>query len=305
MVKSRQASSGDLRSLRFERPDLLNLGLEVLGFDELRARWPGGADGALHRTDFHQLFVISNGEGEAMVDFVNYPCTRGTVLHVHPGRVVRWPRPTGDAPLDAMVLVATAEFVAWSPTIDAALSRPFGSVAWALPDLPFRRVEAAIGELSIDYRETIAESAANTASIEMLRHLLTACLVRVVRHQSADPVSSGPVRETFHRFERELEVSFRSTRRAEDYAERVGYSLRTLNRVSQAVTGRQAKELINDRVVMEAKRLLAHTDTTASTIGRQLGFDEPTNFGKFFLAETGETPGAFRSRHRDDISQTR
>lgn len=299
MVKSGHQRAGGLRTLRFERPDFLDLGLEVLGFDQLRARWPGGAGGALHRTDFHQLFVITDGAGEAMVDFERYSCTRGTVLHVYPGRLLRWPRPTDDAPLDARVLIVTAEFMAWSPTINAALSRPFGPVAWTFPEPSFRRIEAALGELAVDYDETIADSTVPAGSIEMLRHLLAACLVRVVRHQAADPIGAGPIRETFRRFEAELERSFRTTRRAEDYAASVGYSLRTLNRVSRAVTGRLAKDVIDDRVVMEAKRLLAHTDITASAIGRQLGFTEPTNFGKFFHAATGETPGSFRSRHRE------
>ncbi|MFD0573877.1 helix-turn-helix domain-containing protein [Kitasatospora gansuensis] len=97
------------------------------------------------------------------------------------------------------------------------------------------------------------------------------------------------------RFRHELEHSFATTRSAAAYAARVGYSLPTLNRACQAATGRNAKALIDARVALEAGRLLAHTDLPVATIGRRLGFTEPTNFGKFFTRETGLPPGTFRA----------
>jgi AraC-like DNA-binding protein len=47
-------------------------------------------------------------------------------------------------------------------------------------------------------------------------------------------------------------------------------------------------------VTLEAKRLLAYSDLPVAAIGHQLGFTEPTNFGRFFVRETGLTPGEFR-----------
>jgi AraC-like DNA-binding protein len=95
-------------------------------------------------------------------------------------------------------------------------------------------------------------------------------------------------------FRKEIEDSFAVTRRVEDYAERLGCSVRTLTRACLAVTGRSAKQVIDDRVTLEAKRLLAYSDLPVAAIGHQLGFSEPTNFGRFFARETGVTPGEFR-----------
>lgn len=55
-----------------------------------------------------------------------------------------------------------------------------------------------------------------------------------------------------------------------------------------------AKAIIAARINLEAKRLLVHTSLPVGTIAEQLGFDEPTNFGKFFKREAGCTPAAFR-----------
>lgn len=87
----------------------------------------------------------------------------------------------------------------------------------------------------------------------------------------------------------------------QDYAAALGYSPRTLTRMSLAATGRTAKQVIDDRVVLEAKRLLAHTDRPVAAIGVDLGFSEATNFVKFFIAREGSSPTTFRSGQRGDL----
>jgi AraC-like DNA-binding protein len=72
--------------------------------------------------------------------------------------------------------------------------------------------------------------------------------------------------------------------------------VRTLTRASLAVTGRTAKQVVDDRVALEARRLLACTTLSVAEVGRRLGFPEPTNFGRFFHRELGLSPGAFRAR---------
>ena len=96
------------------------------------------------------------------------------------------------------------------------------------------------------------------------------------------------------RFRGELERSYASTRRAEDYARHLGYSVKTLPRACLSATGQPVKQIIDTRVALEAQRLLAHTDQPVAAIARRLGFSEPTNFGKFFTRHTGTTPGDFR-----------
>lgn len=54
--------------------------------------------------------------------------------------------------------------------------------------------------------------------------------------------------------------------------------------------------MIDDRVMLEAKRLLAHTQDTIKEIGYTLGYDEPTNFIKYFKKHNGQTPVEFREQ---------
>ncbi|MEU4650252.1 helix-turn-helix domain-containing protein [Nocardia fluminea] len=79
----------------------------------------------------------------------------------------------------------------------------------------------------------------------------------------------------------------------------LGYSTRTLNRLARENAGLSAELLIGERVLLEAKRLLAHSPDPAARIAEYLGFDDPANFAKYFLHRTGTTPADFRAHVRN------
>ncbi|MFC0438730.1 AraC family transcriptional regulator [Kutzneria buriramensis] len=291
MVGSGQRSA--VAEFGFSNPDRPRLGLEVVDFAKLAARLPASTLSTVHRTDFHQLFLITGGTGAAMVDFVEHECVPGTLVSVSPGRVLRLPRPTGGGRLEALMVLFTDTFPHRPEAVRPLLS-PFGPVAWTVPEPDRTDLTRAVRELMTEYQRAVDRG--EPITVDLLRQLLGALLLRIARL----PADGRPAAqdETYTRFQHELERSFATTRSAADYAAKVGYSLRTLNRVCEAAAGRSAKALVDARVALEAKRLLVHTDLPAAAIGDRLGFTEPTNFGKFFQRETGETPGAFRDRER-------
>ena len=98
-------------------------------------------------------------------------------------------------------------------------------------------------------------------------------------------------------FSRELEGKFVRRMSVLDYARIIGCSESTLSRACLASVGRTAKQEIDKRVALEAKRLLVHSTATAVEIVHRLGFTEPSNFVKFFRRNVGTTPSRFRARH--------
>ncbi|MEU7475060.1 helix-turn-helix domain-containing protein [Lentzea sp. NPDC042327] len=274
--------SGQLAEFGFSNPDRPRLGLEVLDLAQLRGRLSENTLLQVHRTDFHQLFAITAGRGSCMVDFVDHPCAPGTVLHVSPGRVLRLPA----GALKAHAVLFTPAF---PPPLDGArpLLSPFGPVRWQVPAGDRAALDRSARDLRAEYRRVVGSG----EPVDLLRQLAGVLLLRVA-WLPAD--TGGPGDPRFERFQQELERSFARSRNAADYAARVGYSLRGLNRICVAATGRSAKALIDARVALEAKRLLVHTDLSAAAIGHRLGFSEATNFAKFFTREAGVSPGAFR-----------
>jgi AraC-like DNA-binding protein len=128
----------------------------------------------------------------------------------------------------------------------------------------------------------------------LLQHQLTVLQLRIAL-LTPERNDAGPEARTYAHFSRLLEDGHPSSRRVEDYAADLGCSVRTLTRACLAVTGRTAKQVVDDRVALQARRLLACTPLSVAEIGRHLGFPEPTNFGRFFHREVGTSPGQFRS----------
>ncbi|GAA4633534.1 AraC family transcriptional regulator [Actinoallomurus vinaceus] len=262
------------------------LGVEAVTSRDVRARLVCDVDDVRpRRIDFHQLVLVTEGKDEHEVDFVSHPCAPGTLLWIRPGQVQR----TVLSPaLEAWFIWFTPDFPPPLPAADGLLRDPFSPVRYELDEAAMRRLLPIVERLG-------EESAGPETDPELLRHLLATLILYVRRLPAAsDTRSSEEGGEIFRSFLCELERSFATTRRVEDYADRLGYTPKTLTRASLAATGRSAKHVIDARVVLEAKRLLAHTDQTVVAIASGLGFAEPTNFSKFFIRNVGVTPLRFR-----------
>jgi AraC-like DNA-binding protein len=125
--------------------------------------------------------------------------------------------------------------------------------------------------------------------------LLSAVLLHIGNR--AHP-SSRPGDAAYEAFRGAVDGGFADTHRVEDYARQLGCSVRTLTRASHNAAGYRAKRVIAERVLLEAKRLLVHTDLTSTAIAARIGMPDPAAFGKFFRHYTGETPMRFRARVR-------
>lgn len=108
--------------------------------------------------------------------------------------------------------------------------------------------------------------------------------------------TGGRDRRLAREFLAALEADGGRARSVTVYASRLGLSPGHLTSVVSASLGRAPKELIADRLVNEAKRLLVVEDLGAAAVAHQLGFSDPSHFGRWFRRHTGVTPGRFRVR---------
>ncbi|QNT97988.1 transcriptional regulator [Streptomyces griseofuscus] len=96
-------------------------------------------------------------------------------------------------------------------------------------------------------------------------------------------------------FRSSVEAHFRQHHEAGYYARALGYAPRTLSRAAQQATGRTAKAYIVERIVLEAKRLLAHDRLTAARCADVLGFPDTSSLSMVFRKTTGMRPGAWQA----------
>jgi len=130
-----------------------------------------------------------------------------------------------------------------------------------------------------------------------LRHMLAALLsaAQTIAERDA-PLAHGRASDTSHAFDTLIDKQLYAQRDLSWYAGELEVSTRTLTRACLEAFGTSAKQHLDGRVALEAKRLLVHTEDTVGAVGARLGFFEATNFVKFFRRVEGETPLRFRNR---------
>jgi AraC-like DNA-binding protein len=248
----------------------------------------------VHRIDFHVVLLFGEGPVRHMVDFTEYEATAGDLLWIRPGQVHRFSR---TSEYRGTVLTMQPGFLPRA-TVEAT-----GLYRYDLP--PLLRPDAAqlaglrdsLGQLRREYEDT--QTLPLSLHTAVLRHSLTAFLLRLA-HLAASAAES--VRQTsdstFTLFRDAVERDFATNHSVSAYADALGYSRRTLVRAVRGATGDTPKAFIDKRVVLEAKRLLAHTDLPIGRVGAAVGFPDAANFSKFFHQHTDQTPAAFRAELR-------
>lgn len=124
--------------------------------------------------------------------------------------------------------------------------------------------------------------------------LLSVIIERQGMSQAAEPRASEAARKLVTRYAAVLERDFRSGLGVADYAAQLGVTATHLTRSCRISCGRAASELLQDRRLYEARRLLSETGTPVKDIAAALGFNSPAYFTRAFQARVGKTPSAFR-----------
>ncbi|MEU6809820.1 AraC family transcriptional regulator [Streptomyces sp. NPDC046831] len=248
----------------------------------------------VHRIDFHVVMLFSGGPVRHMIDFAEYEATAGDVLWIRPGQVHRFSR---TSEYRGTVLTMQPGFLPRATVETTGLYR-YDLPPLLHPDEAQREaLLAALAQLRREYEDsTTLPLGVHTA---VLRHSLTAFLLRLAHLAASSGKGAGEQTDTtFTRFRDAVEQGFPVNHSVSAYADALGYSRRTLVRAVRAATGETPKGFIDKRVVLEAKRLLAHTDLPIGRVGAAVGFPDAANFSKFFQLHTGQTPVAFRAELR-------
>ncbi len=268
------------------------VGVTVTSLSEVRAKVCGDF-ASPHRFAYHQILLVRSGSGDFTIDSTHYSCRVGSLLWIRPNQVIQFASATN---MDAQLVMFTETFPLRLRAQMGMLDDILRPCHWQLRDDELAGFQRVLALLQEEY-----ERPDQGLGEDILKHLLAVALMHIDQmchshrndHRKSDP-PSGENGELFLRFRQELEASYRTTRLVEDYAAALNCTPRTLSRACRNIAGTSAKDLIDARVALEAKRLLVHTDLPVGSIARQLGFTEVTNFGKFFVRRVNLTPGTFR-----------
>lgn len=138
----------------------------------------------------------------------------------------------------------------------------------------------------------------NEHQTDILRHLLVALVLKLNTLRDKEPgrISNSGWLNLLNRLDKAMEDDSLRLRDARMYANRLGCSYKHLNTVCKSLTGQTVKQYIDQVIVLEIKRCLATTALSIKELCWRFGFDEETNFVKFFKKHAGMSPKRFQNQ---------
>lgn len=262
--------------------------MDVARASEIRAREMDHSPYAPTRLNFHLVQFVTEGHGRHWVDFEPVALRHGDVLYVRPDQVHAF---DAGARHEARLLMFLPDAL---PHADLPVSRLRLFDRVVRPDArDFRLLLPLLDHLGHLNTEAV-EMQPEAVAPHVLGALLAGLTSALAAQQPPGDVTTQRYAALARAFETHLDAHLRTSRSPAWYAAALGTTPRTLARACHRTRGQAPKRLIDVRVGLEARRLLATTADTIEAIGFGLGFSEATNFVKFFKRVVGTTPEAFR-----------
>ena len=252
----------------------------------------------LHLVEFYIILLIEDGEGIHTVDFSEYVINKGSLVTIRKDQIHKF---SNNPDLKGSILLFTDEFlISYLEKLEALKSLQLFNEFLGIQKIQLEEVEMAeISKLTSRIRTEYFE-VNDTYSQEIIRSELHILLTRLYRIKSRNKqiIEHRKYLEPFIGFQNLVESNASNYLHVKEYAALMGVSTKTLNTICRNIVNKSAKEFIDDIYTKQIKRLLINTELSIKEIAYASGFEETTNFYKYFRRKTELTPEQFRNNFR-------
>lgn len=221
---------------------------------------------------YFELIFLSKGSGTHSIDEIVYPVNGPVIFFLKPNQTHCWdfssfPR--------GYVLLFKEEIFNNNSIRDLLYKTP-----------------PCLGVREYDFIETIFEKlSVITAEIDIV-----ACYINVLIHHILEDttISDTKIESSFYEFQKMIDHSFKELKLVSDYASNLNMTPKKLSELCKNTTGKTAQDMIKERIFIESKVLLTHSQKSINEIALELNFSDASHFNKFFTANAKITPGLYR-----------
>ncbi len=227
-----------------------------------------------HHHNYFTIIWVRHGKGEHLLDLEKMAIEDGSVYCISPGQVHLL---TVEGPVDGYVISFTLDFL---PSFD-----PYGYA-------PVIKVDK---EVETDMEEAVAKMMREFSNYyllrsEILKGFLQIFLIYLSRNFESHPAAISQPRnyETVRAFFALIEKNYPTMKQVSDYAKELAVTPNYLNEVVKKITGQSASHHIQQRIILEAKRLVRYSNHSLKEIAYELGFEDSAHFSKYFKNASGQ-----------------
>jgi AraC family transcriptional activator of pobA len=246
-----------------------------------------------HRHHFYAFIIVTRGQGSHDIDFQSYDLKPNRLFLIAPNQIHAWKKLKD---VKGFVIFFTDSFIALAKGRKIMASWPvFRLDQPCYIDLSPEEAKKWITEASVIESEF---NQSDDFSRDAIFYSVGRLLVRASRLYQGLKPRKKPKEEWLYTFQELIEREFLNKKTPKEYAVLMNITPNYLNSMCKQKSGKSAGELIRQRVLLEAKRLLAHTQLTIAEVAYKLNFVDNSYFGRYFKKYTGMTPESFREKQQ-------
>ena len=252
-----------------------------------------------HRHDFYATILFTKGSGTHEIDFQKYNVSEGSIFFMSPGQVHSWELSDD---IDGYIFFCSQEFYEMHYVNQKLRNFPFfGSVNFP------RKLQLNHADLAKNinlFQQLEKEYKIQDMMKEgLINSLMSQIFIQSTRQfsrelEKADSVANLSYFKHYQRFEGWVELHFTKEKSIAFYADLMNISSKHLNRITQTVVQKTATDVITERIVLEAKRMLMYLDESLVEIAFRLGYEEYSYFVRVFRKTSGMTPTQFIKKYK-------
>ena len=254
---------------------------------------------AYHRHAYYEIFFIIKGGGTHSIDFEKFDVDSNSIHFVSPGQVHLLKRALKS---NGFVVLFSREFYQLGlQNKDTLYEMPF------LNNNTTKPIVKLTSESAGSFKELFERiKKENASSNKEKEHVLWAYLNLLLldskrifeAHTNTGKEKSSPRSEISQKFKILIEKHFFQLHKPSEYADILNITPGHLNDTIKISTGMSAGDMIQERIILEIKRMLLHSPESINEIARIFNFDDPSYFARFFKNKTGSSPKDFREESR-------
>jgi AraC family transcriptional activator of pobA len=249
---------------------------------------------AVHRHDYYFILALKQASGIHEIDFVSYPIKDFALFFMRIGQVHQL---SLDANSAGFIIQFNADF--YYPMDKASISLLRKASNKQLCQLD----EKAFSSLNIILSQIFEEFQAKKESYEeVIRSLLHILFIEIIRKRqnlnNQIDLNKAYSLERLEEFYQLIETNISKTKSVSEFAKMMKLTTYQLNSICKSITGKSSSELINEYIILEAKRYLLATSNQVNQIAYFLAYEDISYFIRFFKKHTGYSPENFRQKFK-------
>ncbi|MDA3906306.1 MAG: helix-turn-helix transcriptional regulator [Bacteroidales bacterium] len=257
-----------------------------------------------HMHNYYTVLWSHNNAGKHIIDYNEFDINPNDVFFVTPGQVHQVNH--NENP-EGVVILFTCDFLGRN-NISKVFINNLNLFSEITNSPPIRIGDDSVNWMN-DLVNKMSEAITNNDAykFDIIGSYLKLFLIECNKYaytpkiENTQSIQSGKV--IIQNFKSLLESNFVNMHKVSDYADQLNITSDYLNKVIKSTVGKTAKELIQQRLVLEAKRLGLHTELSTKEIAYRIGFEDPSHFSRFFKNNNGLSFTDFRSVLIEELSR--